>query len=224
MKKLVQDKALAISLRKKGLSYNEILLQVPVAKSSLSLWLKDLPLTRSEKQLLKTRTDSSISRGRIKAASELRKQRLDREQVWVGEAKDVFSKYAHEPLFHAGIAMYWAEGAKTSNRWMLINTDADVIVMMIKWLKKYCQVDSRDVHYRLFIHRPYADGRCEAWWQSKLEVSVEQFLKTVYKDTVHKTKQKSGHQGCLRIEVVKSKRLFFFMKVFKNLAVESYKE
>ena len=53
MKELVHYKAKAVALRKKGLSYNDILKQVPVAKSSLSLWLKDLPLTKSEKKVLK---------------------------------------------------------------------------------------------------------------------------------------------------------------------------
>jgi len=224
MKKLVQYKDKAIALRKKGLSYNEILGQVPVAKSSLSLWLKDLPLTKSEKEFLRSRTDKNITRGRIKAASELRNRRLDREKIWVKEAKDIFNKYSNEPLFNAGIVMYWAEGAKTSNRWMLINTDADVIMMMSAWLKKYCGVTDDDIYYRLFIHRVYDDGRIEAWWRSKLEVAPDRFLKTVYKDTIHKTKQKSGHQGCLRIEVARSKKLFFIMKVFKRLAVEYYRE
>jgi orotate phosphoribosyltransferase-like protein len=52
MKKLVQEKEKAVELRRKGLSYKEILKQVPVAKSSLSLWLKDLPLTKDEKTVI----------------------------------------------------------------------------------------------------------------------------------------------------------------------------
>ena len=52
MKKMVQEKETAVALRKKGLSYNEILKRIPVAKSSLSLWLRDLPLTKDEKRIL----------------------------------------------------------------------------------------------------------------------------------------------------------------------------
>ena len=49
MKPLVHFKTKAIALRKKGYSYKEIMAEVPVAKSSISLWLKDTPLTKSEK-------------------------------------------------------------------------------------------------------------------------------------------------------------------------------
>ncbi len=224
MKKLVQEKEKAVKLRKSGLSYAEILKQVPVAKSSLSLWLKDLPLTKEEKKVLKKRADNNISRGRVKAASELRKRRLEREKVWLNEAGHIFDKYKDNPLFHAGVSMYWAEGAKTSNRWMLINTDVDVIEMMIVWLKKYFKVIDQDIMFRLYIHKPYADGSCEKWWRQRLGVSSDRFLKTVIKPTIHKSKQKAGHHGCLRIEVKNSKNLFFSMKILKSLAVDYYKK
>lgn len=224
MKKLVQEKESAVQLRKNGLSYAEILKQVPVAKSSLSLWLKDLPLTNSEKSVLKKRKDKNITRGRIKAAAELRKRRLDRERICFNEAKMIFDKYKDEPLFHAGVSMYWAEGAKTSNRWMLINTDVDVIEMMVVWLRKYLQVSNSDIFFRLYIHKPYADGSCEKWWKQKLSLPGDKFLKTVIKPTIHKSRQKAGHHGCLRIEVKNSKNLFFSMKILKSLAVDYYKK
>jgi hypothetical protein len=224
MKRLVQEKERAVALRKKGLSYNEILQQVPVAKSSLSLWLKDLELTKDEKKVLKNRMGKNISHGRIKAATELRKKRLAREVEYVVEAKEMFERYVREPKFHAGIAMYWAEGAKTSTRWLLINTDLAVIELMVSWLKSYVGVSDQDILFRLFIHKPYADNLCEEWWQNKLEVPRDRFLKTVYKETVHKSKRKTGHHGCLRIEVKESKKLLFMMKVLQNVAVEYYRK
>ncbi len=41
---------IAIALRKKGLSYREILKRVFVAKSTLSLWLGDVGLSKKQKQ------------------------------------------------------------------------------------------------------------------------------------------------------------------------------
>ena len=223
-KKLVREKEKAVELRKKGFSYKEIMKEIPVAKSSLSLWLKDLPLTQDEKEVLKKRKNFNISKGRTKAASELRKRRLEREKVWLSEAKGVFYEYADDPRFHAGIVMYWAEGSKTSNRWSIINTDVEVIEMMVSWLQKYLDIPSESIRFRLYIHRPYADSRCEEWWQKRLKVSRNVFLKTIYKETQHKTKKKPSHKGCLRIEVVKSKKMFWMMKVFRNLAVEYYRK
>jgi len=48
----LQEKEKAILLRKEGLSYNEILKQVPVAKSSLALWLQSIELSEKQKQRL----------------------------------------------------------------------------------------------------------------------------------------------------------------------------
>ena len=57
MKKALKERA--IELRKQGLSYNEILLQIDVAKSSLSLWLRDIKLTKEQKNRLKKKKEST---------------------------------------------------------------------------------------------------------------------------------------------------------------------
>ncbi len=46
-----EERKKAIQLRKKGLSYSKILKQVPVAKSTLSLWLRSVGLTKRQKKI-----------------------------------------------------------------------------------------------------------------------------------------------------------------------------
>jgi len=46
-------RAQAVELRKQGLSYNQITKIVPVSKSTLSLWLKDVGLTEEHRLALK---------------------------------------------------------------------------------------------------------------------------------------------------------------------------
>lgn len=220
MKALVQEKQKAIELRKKGLSYKEILAEVPVAKSSLSLWLRDLPLTRDERVVLKKRLTSNISRGRIKAASELRKRRLEREAVWFEDAKNTFDMYKNEPFFHTGIALYWAEGAKRVTQWSFMNSDVQMIHIMMAWLKKYCNIDTSSLFFRLYIHKPYAHEGCEVWWADNLRVGSDQFVKTIYKPTQLGIKKRPNYKGCLKIEVRKSKGLLCKMKFWTNMLVE----
>ena len=88
MHKKVREKKEAIFLRKKGYTYNEILQKVSVSKSSLSEWLKDLPLTKDEKSMLRTRKDSNISKGRIRAATAHHLNRLRRDKVLFQEGSD----------------------------------------------------------------------------------------------------------------------------------------
>lgn len=222
MRALVREKEKAIFLRKNGYSYKEILLEVPVAKSSLSLWLADLPLTSDERLVLKKRKDSNISRGRIKAASELRKRRLDRERIWFEEAKSVFERNKFEPFFHTGIALYWAEGAKRTTQWSFSNSDDEMVLMMVKWLEKFCQILPDTLCFRLYIHKPYAHENCENWWAEKLGVSQIQFVKTIYKPTGLGVKKRPQYKGCIKIEVRKSKGLLCKMKFWQRMLVEEY--
>lgn len=222
MKALVQEKELAIKLRRQGSSYKEILAQVPVAKSSLSLWLKDLPLTDSEKSVLKKRTDSNITHGRIKAAAANQQRRLDREKIWFEEAKNAFVIHKNDPFFHSGVSLYWAEGAKRSDTFQFTNSDVDMIKVMISWLEKFTVYERQEIRYRLYIHKFYAHEDCEQWWAKKLGVSHHQFKKTVYKPTDVGIKKRPAYKGCLRIEVPKSTQLLCKMKFWANLLVEHY--
>lgn len=222
MKALVQEKERAILLRKKGYSYKEILAEVPVAKSSLSLWLADLPLTKSEKLVLKDRKNTNITRGRIKAASELRKRRLEREALWLQEARQIFQKYKEDTLFQVGLALYWAEGAKRVTQWSFSNSDEDMILVMLQWLDKYALIVPEDIFFRLYIHKPYAHENCEGWWAEKLHVTSSRFVKTIYKPTGLGVKKRPAYMGCIKIEVRRSKNLLCKMRFWQNMLVEHH--
>jgi hypothetical protein len=43
------EKEKAIKLRKSGATYSEVLREVPVSKSTLSLWLRDVGLSKTQK-------------------------------------------------------------------------------------------------------------------------------------------------------------------------------
>lgn len=211
MKALVQEKERAIALRKKGYSYKEIMKEVKVAKSSISLWLKDLPLTDDEKQYLRKRLDSNISRGRIKAATANHEHKLHRDKQIIMDAQEEFKKFVHDPLFHAGISLYWAEGSKRSNVFLFVNSDVDMVNVMLVWLEKFTQYKREELGYRLFVHKPYVHKEYEKVWAKNLEVPLTRFKKTVIKPTNFSYKKRPGYEGCLRLEVPRS--TFLLLKV-----------
>lgn len=142
---LVREKEKALELRRMGYTYNEILKEVPVAKSSLSLWLKDLPLTDREKEYLKSRRDSNISRGRIKAATSNRVNRLEREKLTAKEAEQEFEKRRWDPLFLVGVALYWAGGSKSNTQVQFTNSNPEIIEVFILWLEKFINLKRESV-------------------------------------------------------------------------------
>ncbi|MFM2340044.1 MAG: hypothetical protein RLZZ360_680 [Candidatus Parcubacteria bacterium] len=222
MKALVQQKAKAIELRKRGYTYKEIQKVVPVAKSSLSLWFRDLPLSKSEKKILQQRKDDNISKGRIRAAGIALIHREEQIQRLFEETKKEFSRHCHNSLFHTGVAVYWAEGAKRSNQFLFVNSDESMIALMLKWLITFTGYQMHEFGFRLYIHAPYAQQDLESWWQHYLGVSTSQFRKTIIKPTSLGIKKRPNYKGCLRIEVPRSSILLLKMKFFINLQVEHH--
>lgn len=220
MKALVQYKEKAVALRKKGYSYKEIMAEVPVAKSSLSLWLKDTELTASEKSVLKNRTDSNILRGRIKAAASARNNRLIREKQRLPTVQAHFDRYKDDSLFQLGIGLYWAEGAKNSGSAMFTNSDERMIRIVLQWVETFTTYTRTELRYRLYVHKPYAHENCEAWWAEKLGVPLTLFTKTSYKPTSKGVKIRQNYKGCLRVEVPRSSILLHTLKIWTDLLVE----
>ncbi|MEY2665010.1 MAG: hypothetical protein RLZZ480_115 [Candidatus Parcubacteria bacterium] len=216
------EKKKAIELRKQGLTYREILAQLPVAKSSLSLWFSDMPLSKEEKIVLKKRKDSNISKGRIMAAASNRKHKIARGQNYLIEAKKEFVDYVSEPLFHTGVSLYWAEGAKRNDSFLFMNSDSTMIETMLKWIEKYTEYGRRDLGFRLYLHQPFMHQQWEKWWAKELQVDLSQFKKTIIKPTNLSVKKRPNYKGCIRVEVPRSTKLLTKMKFWINMIVESY--
>ena len=118
----------AIAFRKSGRSYGEIMRVVNVSKSTLSLWLRDLPLTPDEQGQL----ESNIVQGRRTRGAANRARRTAREAAAIAEARAQVPSLAQSELFVAGVAAYWCEGAKTkpwrtAARVQFINSDPGLI-------------------------------------------------------------------------------------------------
>lgn len=223
MQQKVRDKERVIKLRQRGFTYRNILKEVAVSKSSVSLWLKDLPLTEGEKKVLKRSKDSAIKRGRIRAAASLRFAREDRDRVIFFEAKKEFSLFISESLFQVGLALYWAEGSKRSNQFAFTNSDFQMINLMVDWMERYFSIPRSEIRARLYIHKPYAHERCEEFWSSKTGISIKNFRRTIYKPTPLLIKKRPGYRGCIRIEV--GKVAFFRKMVFwQQMFLEHYKK
>lgn len=214
---------LAIELRKKGHSYRDILSKVPLAKSTLSKWLKDLPLTEVEKDYLKGRRDSNISRGRIKAAAANHQRKVERDRVVFLEAREEFQNLLSDSLFQVGIALYWAEGAKRNQSFAFTNSDPEMVVLMIGWIKKYLKANPEEIRLRLYIHKPYAHENCEEYWSLATGIPLIQFAKTSYKPTSLLIKKRPNYKGCVRIELGKVNYLRK-LTFWQQMLIEHYRK
>ena len=217
----VREKEKALELRRRGYSYRDILREVPVAKSSLSLWLNELPLSEEERRVLKGRKDANITRGKIRAAASNRMRRIVRDGFLLRDSKREFEQHKHKPFFQLGIALYWAEGTKRSNSFGFTNADPDMIHLMLGWIREFLDPVESEIGLRLYIHRPFAGEVNESYWAEITGIPLRNFKKTVYKPGISLVKRRPGYKGCIRIELGKVKYLRK-MQFWQNLLIEEY--
>jgi hypothetical protein len=219
----VQEKQKAEELRRKGYSYSDILKEVNVAKSSLSLWLKDLPLSKDEKHYLKKRREGNISIGRIRAATSNHLRRLIRDKFLLQEARKEFEAKVKEPFFLIGVALYWAEGAKRSSSFGFMNSDPEMIGLMLSWIRTFLEVQESEIGVRLYTHKAYAHEGYEDYWSNSLGLSRNYFKKTVLKNSVAIVKRRPEYKGCMRIELMRVRHIRR-MKFWQVMLVEHFKK
>lgn len=223
MRKKVQEKEEALRLRRQGYSYRDILEQIPVAKSTLSAWLKDMPLTQAEKVSIKNKRSENVTKGRIRAAATHRQKRIATEKQRYAQAQREFECFSSEPFFHTGIGLYWAEGAKRNSFFAFSNSDPAMVRLMVYWVREYLGVSISDIMARLYVHAPYAHEQLEQFWAQQADIPLENFRKTIYKPTGLLIKKRPNYRGCLRISLKCSKKHLQKMQFWQNMLVEYYK-
>ena len=95
------QKQKAVELRKAGKTYSEILKVVPVAKSTLSLWLREANLSRRENQRLTDRKLAAIRRGGVAK----RRQREHKTAEIFGASQSEIRELSQRELFLIGVAL-----------------------------------------------------------------------------------------------------------------------
>lgn len=210
MHKKTLNKKQAIKLRKSGLSYNEILLEVPVAKSTLSLWLRSVGLSKRQKQKLTAKRKTA----QLKGAESMRRQRLMLTEEIKTNARKKVRKISSRELWLIGTALYWAEGSKAkennvSERVRFGNSDPRMLRIFLRWLTDTCKFVLQDIKFEIYIHKSSVNNieRVKMFWAKEMNVPLN-LLQTVYfKKNNPKTRKSNvdaDYFGLLRIIVRRS--------------------
>lgn len=200
----------AVAMRKEGRSYREIQAVVGVAKSTLSLWLRDVPLTDDQQRALELRGPAATSA----RAAENRVVGARRRAVVQAQAKAQITELSESELFVAGVVAYWAEGAK-NKPWRegqsvkFMNSDPKLIRLFLSWLRLIGVSPDRLI-FRLHIHESADSSDAVAFWSEVVGAPRSQFgnctIKTHKPTTIRKNVGPEYH-GCLLVYVRNSSAL-----------------
>lgn len=208
-----QEKLKAIELRKQGNSYHEILRQIHVSKSTLSLWLRDVELTAAQKQ------DLYITRpqlARYKTSKRRQQERIDLTNLIIIESKEEAKKLAHDSFFVAGVMLYWAEGSKseTTERTQFCNSDPKMIRIMMQWFRKYCNIEEKKFTVTIHAHSLHCRKEIEIYWSDITGIPLTQFYKTQIKPTSLGHRKNKLYNGTCAVRIY-NKNVFRKIKGWK---------
>lgn len=195
------------------MSYNEILKLVPVAKSTLSIWLKGVGLAKKQKQ----RLTEKRKQAQLKAQQACTQKRLKITTEIKSAAQREVGKISSRELWLLGVALYWAEGTKqraknVSARVTFSNSDPEMIKLFLKWLMECCGIPKKDIILAIYLHKTAKsrEGEIKKYWVKATLFPLSQFNNTVWKNNKIKNKWRNingNYYGLLRIVVNKSTNL-----------------
>lgn len=122
------ERELAQKLRRDGLSMKMIEKRLGVARSTVSLWVREIELSDQQRAEIALRGASAGSKARS-AYYRGRRRRFQEEGRGVAKRG--------EPLHVAGCMLYWAEGSKHRNAAQIVNSDPAMIALFARFLRRY---------------------------------------------------------------------------------------
>ncbi|MGH4029827.1 hypothetical protein ACQB60_12920 [Actinomycetota bacterium Odt1-20B] len=192
----------ARQLRLAGRTYDQIQVELGCSKSSISLWVRDLP--RPEPRYTPEEQRALMQEGlaRLRGAQDEERKKTKRAaHREIGELSD-------RELFVAGVALYWAEGQKSKpyarrESVLFVNSDPRVISVYLAWLDLLGVAPER-LQYRVMIHESADVTAAERYWADLVRVDASVFQRTTLKKHNPKTVRKNtgdDYRGCLVIRV-----------------------
>jgi transposase len=204
--------AQARELREQGLDYEDIARELGVSKSSVSLWVRDMPRP-GHLSYEESRKRSAEGARRYWAAE--REARDARREVARTAAAAEIGSVSSRDLLVAGAIAYWCEGAKRkphnpSERVIFTNSDPSLTGLFLRFLGE-AGVEPARLRFRVHIHETADAHAAEQFWLGVPGAEPGQFHRTVLKRHKPRTVRKNvgaDYHGCLRVEVMQSAELY----------------
>ncbi len=202
----------ARELRRLGRDYQQIAAELGVSKSSVSLWVRDLPRPARLSYEECRRRHAEAVRRYWATERPARAQHRDAVRLAAVAQAGVLSE---REILIAGAVAYWCEGSKNKphrrgDRVAFINSDAALIRFFLRFLD-VAGINRGALIFRVYIHQNADVEAAERFWLAATGAAPSQFRKATLKKHNPATARKNTGQdyhGCLRVDVRSSADLY----------------
>ena len=174
-----KERKRARKFRRSGWSVRAIAKQIGCSKSSISKWVRDIPLTTEQIARLKSNQD----KGRAKAANHPNSPKhvwaKMRNDIKKSASEEISLNYSLYILKIVGSALYWAEGSNSEiNMVSFSNSDPYMIGLIMQFFKKVCKVPISKLRGVVHIHPHLDREKARRFWSRISGIPLKQFHKT----------------------------------------------
>jgi hypothetical protein len=162
-------------LRRAGLSYGEIMDLIPVKKSTLATWCREVELTADQIGAIRARRAPQPGIPRNTNRKRRRIVELIKTQATL-EAEHLIG----DPIWVAGTVLYWGEGFTTQNRLGMANSDSHALRLFMRW----CEAFHRPLtgfSAKVNLHADNDELAARRWWSAELGIPLADFHKSFVK-------------------------------------------
>lgn len=185
----------ALQLRREGQSLKEISNKLNVSKSTVSLWVRDVVLSKDAEKLLL----SKIKLGQYVGAEKKKAQTRAKEENYYNEAVKELRRGASEDKIVCAM-IFWCEGTKNvKNGVTFTNSDPKLVKKFLSLLRKTFQLDERKFRPCIHLHGYHSPQKQLDFWSKITDIDKRQFIKPYLKPNTGK-RLHENYEGCISIK------------------------
>ena len=163
----------ARELRAQAWSIGEIVAELGVSRSSVSVWVHDVDFDEVARA---ARAGANRRLGARKRGPNRLQQRKQAEiDRLLAEGVERIGRLSDRDLLIAGTALYAGEGAKRDGVVRFANSDPRLILLFCLWLRRFFDVDESRLRVHLYLHQGLDLDGARSFWSALTGIPSTQF-------------------------------------------------
>ena len=178
----------ARELRGQGWTLADIADRLGVARSSVSVWVREVEFEPAPRRRARRRGPNALQRRKAAEIAALRHEGVARMGV-----------PSRQAFLAAGAALYAGEGAKRDGKVVFANSDPRMVAFFCAWLRRFFDIVETRLTVRVYLHEGLDLDAAQLHWSQVTGVPLSQF-RTGYRAAADPTIRTAKHPyGCAYI-------------------------
>jgi hypothetical protein len=193
----VAERERARELRAQAWTLNEIVEELGVSKSSVSVWVRDVEFDEATRAARAAANHYDGNYGaRQRGPNKLARAKQAEVDRLLAEGRERIGQLSEREFLVAGVALYAGEGSKTDGEVAFANSDPRMIAFFLAWLRHFFEVNESRLRFRLYLHNGLDLEHANEFWSKLTGIPLSQFRKP-YRAPADPTIRRTKHPfGC----------------------------